>query len=241
MQSSNITEPLFYLHNEVKKHVLTQLIECAKVAYPEGKKINYILDDTQRIFLTISDQFIDADYGVFVTNSSKEVKALEDLKALANQAISSGMITLKEAVTIIQSQSLADVKQIVIAAEQKADQSKQDEQTHEQQLQAQQVQAQQQIATQHEDREDKRLTEKLDAEKEVAYIKTFGGKNASPEDDANNDGTPDILEYDKLKQDLLIHKDKMNLENKKMQNDAAIAKDKLAVEKIKARKPTSSK
>lgn len=238
MQSSNITEPLFYIHNELKKCVLTQLIECAKVAYPEGKKINYILDNAQRIFLTITDKFSNADYGVFVTNSSKEVKALEDLKALANQAISSGMITLKEAVTIIQSQSLAEVKQIVIAAEQKADQDKQSEQQQEQSMQQQQIQATQQTAQEHEDREDKRLAMKLDAEKEMTYIKTFGGVNASPEDDANGDGTPDVLEYKKLEQEMIMHKDKVNLENKKMVNDKQIATDKLAVEKIKARKPT---
>lgn len=82
VQSSNITEPIFFMHSEVKKQVLNHLIETAKVVMPESKKINYIIDDTNRVFLEINEEFINADYGVFVTNSSKEVASLENLKSL---------------------------------------------------------------------------------------------------------------------------------------------------------------
>src|SRR5690606_35741692 len=51
VQSSHITEPIFYKHNEVKKHVLTHLIKTAKVVYPNNKKINYILDDMSRVMI----------------------------------------------------------------------------------------------------------------------------------------------------------------------------------------------
>src|SRR5690606_23522640 len=94
VQSSNITEPIFYMHNEVKKHVLTHLIEAAKVIMPENTKLNYVLDDMTRVFLEVSEEFADADYGVFITNSAKEVKALEDLRSMAQQAAASGLMTL---------------------------------------------------------------------------------------------------------------------------------------------------
>src|SRR5690606_9968912 len=127
VQSSHITEPLFYMHNEVKKHVITHLIECAKTAYPEGKKINYILDDMSRIFLTIDEQFQNADYGVFVTNTAKETKALEDLRAIAQQAVASGIVSLKELVSIFDSNSISDIKDVVNKAEQRVQEEKERE------------------------------------------------------------------------------------------------------------------
>lgn len=248
VQSSHITEPLFYVHNEVKKHVLTQLIECAKVAFPEGKKINYIMDDMTRVFLSIDDQFKNADYGVFVTNTSKEVKVLEDLRAIAQQAVASGIISLTELVSIFDSDSVADIKNVVKKGEAKADQAKQQEYQAQQDLQAQALQAAQELETVKADRLDQRELIKGEIQKELAYIKTFGGMNASPGDDSDGNGIPDIVEFSKLDQQADQHRDTMSLENRKldlekqkMESDKEIAEKKIAVDKIKARKPTSSK
>ena len=63
-QSSYITEPWFYIHNEIKLKVLEALIETAKFAYPGQKKLQYITDDVQRVFMTVDmDKFADSDYG----------------------------------------------------------------------------------------------------------------------------------------------------------------------------------
>ena len=216
VQSSHITEPLFYLHNEVKKHVLTQLIECAKVAYPEGKKINYILDDMSRVFLNIEEGFADADYGVFVTNSAKETRALEDLKTIAQQAVASGIISLRELVTIFDSESVADIKNVVKQAESRADDSKQQEYQSQQQLQQQMLESQAQMQSEQNDRLDNREVIKGEIQKELAYIKTFGGKNASPEDDGDGNGIPDVVEYEKLSQQAKEHEDEVVLKNREM-------------------------
>jgi len=248
VQSSHITEPLFYVHNEVKKHVLTQLIECAKVALPEGKKINYIGDDMTRVFLEISDDFRNADYGVFVTNTSKEVKVLEDLKMIAQQAVASGIISLTELVAIFDSDSVADIKNTVKRAEARADAQRQEEGQQAQALQQQMLEAQAKMQSDLQDRLDNREVIKGDINKEITYIKTFGGVNNSATEDTDNNGIPDIVEYDKLDQAAAEHSDKMDLENRKLQverekmkNDKEIAEKKIAADKIKARsKPKSS-
>lgn len=246
MQSSSITEPLFYMHNEVKKNVLTHLLECAKIAYPEGKKISFILDDAQRIFLEINDDFINADYGIFMTNSAKEVKSLEDLRAIAQQAVSAGIMEFDELVTMFDSNSMSEIKQSVKRASQrKKEQQEREYQSQMEQLQAQQQaqaqQAEQQLAWQAEQNQLDR-----DNNIEEAYIKTFGGKNADPTMDADSNGIPDVVEFDKLYEDARQHDDKMSLEREKlkterekMSNDKDIAERKLAVEKIKARKSNS--
>jgi len=241
-QSSHITEPLFYIHGEVKKHVLTQLIECAKVAYPSGHKINYILDDMSRVFLTVDEEFQNADYGVFVTNSAKEVKALDDLKAIAQQAVASGIITLTELVSIFDSTSIADVKNVVKKAEQKADQQRQAEQDQEQGLQQQMIDGQKELEEYKADRLDDREVIKGEIQKELAYIKTFGGVNASPTDDADSDGVPDVVEFMNFYQERDQHKEKMQLEREKIKSNEKIAEAKNKVDMVKARqKPKTSK
>lgn len=247
MQSSSITEPLFYMHNEVKKHVLTQLVECAKFAYPLGKKISFILDDAQRIFLEINDEFVNADYGIFMTNSAKEVKSLEDLRSIAQQALSAGIMGFDELVTMFDSNSMAEIKGSVKRAVKKQQADKE----REYQAQQEQVQAQNQglLEQQKANQEWQANENALDREAKIeeAYIKTFGGKNASPADDADANGIPDIVEYDRLSEDARQHDDKMSLdreklkvEREKMASDQAIAKEKVAVDRIKANKPTSS-
>lgn len=242
VQSSHITEPLFYLHNEVKKHVLTQLIECAKVAYPEGKKINYIMDDMSRVFLTLDEGFKNADYGVFVTNSAKEVKVLEDLRSLAQQAVASGIVSLTELVSIFDSDSIADIKNVVKKAEQRKQGEVEQEQGAAQQLQQQMIDAQAQMATEEADRLDQREIIKGEIQKELAYIKTFGGINASPADDADSDGTPDIAEWANLEEQARQHNDKMSLEERKLKLQDKIATEKNKVDMVKARqKPKTNK
>jgi len=243
VQSSHITEPLFYMHNEIKKHVLSHLIETAKVAYPEGKKINYILDDMSRVFLSLEEGFKDADYGVFVTNGAKEVKALEDLRSLSQQAVASGIITLTELVSIFDSDSIADIKNIVLKGEQRKQGQVEQEQQAAQQLQQQALEAQAQIESDKADRLDAREEIKGEIQKEVAYIKTFGGVNSSPTEDADSDGVPDVVEYLQMSQDAKFHDDQMNLEDKKLkQKDREIdMKEKIERIKAKARPKPSSK
>lgn len=248
MQSSSITEPLFYMHNEVKKHVLTQLLECAKFAYPKGKKISFILDDAQRIFLEINDEFVDADYGIFMSNSAKEVKALEDLKGLAQQALSAGIIQFDELVTMFDSNSMSEIKNSVKRGIQRVKEEKErDLQAQQQQIQMQnqgvmEAQKAQQDWTSNENALDR------EAKIEEAYIKTFGGKNASPDMDADSNGIPDIVEYDRLNEEARQHDDNMSLEREKlkvekekMASDQKIAEKKIEADKMKARASAAKK
>lgn len=81
---------------------------------------------------------------------------------------------------------------------------------------------------------------KLHSEEKQEYIRTFGGKNGSPTDDSNSDGTFDILQYEKLNQDwaykekmLEITKQKSALESKKANDDMVKHKDNVNLQKMK--------
>lgn len=232
VQSSNITEPIFYMHNEVKKHVLTHLIETAKVVMPENSRINYILDDMTRVFLEISEEFIDADYGVFITNSAKEVRALEDLRAMAQQAAASGLMTLTDLITIFDSNSMADIKAVVQQSEIKA----QEQAEAERQAQLEQIQAQGEIdralQSEEHDRLDNREYIKGELALEREEIRALG---FAKDTDVNNNNIPDVLEVERLRQQEREHKDKISLEKQKLEVQERIAKQKAEVDKIKAR------
>ena len=59
VQSSHITEPLFWAHNQCKRHVLNMLLNTAKGAWEQTgkKKLNYIFDNGERAYIDISDKF----------------------------------------------------------------------------------------------------------------------------------------------------------------------------------------
>lgn len=238
IQSSHITEPLFYMHNEIKRHVITQLIECAKFAYPEGKKINYILDDMTRVFLSLDEGFANADYGVFVTNSAKETKSIEDLKQIAQQAVASGIISLKELVSIFDSNSMADIKNTVERAEQRADQAKEREYQAQQDAIQAEIDGQAKIQETLQDRLDQREVIKGEIQKEISAIQALG---FAEDKDSDSNGIPDVLEYEKLSQQAKEHTDKVSLEREKIKSAQDIAKLKAETDKYKADKSASKK
>jgi hypothetical protein len=72
VQSAHITEPWFWIHNQVKKECITMLLDTAKFAWKDNKTcIQYILDDATRAFLTLSDNFFYEDYDIFVEDTTK--------------------------------------------------------------------------------------------------------------------------------------------------------------------------
>jgi len=198
VQSSFVTEPIFYRHNEIKKNVLSGLIEAAKYCWKEGgKKINYIMDNMSRMIINISDQFLNADYGLFVSNQARDTQVLEGLRALANQAIASGTMSLKEATVILQSNSIAEIKNTI----EQSEAAKQEEQATQQQYQLQQIEANKQAALAQiqftESQKNQREQDKNAALIEIAQINSFkGAKN----DDVNQDSIPDQLELAKFEQ-----------------------------------------
>ena len=91
-----------------------------RLSLKTGEKISYILDDVGRKFIEISDEFLSSEFGIFVTNSSSEVKNLDMLKQVAQLALQSKEITLKDYVSMVKSQSISEIENMMELAEQKA-------------------------------------------------------------------------------------------------------------------------
>jgi len=192
--SSLITEPWFYIHNEIKRKVLTQLLECAKMAYPKTKKIHMITDDAQNLSMSIDmDKFADSDYGVFVTNSSREHMILQKLEGLATQAVASGAAALSDIVKMYRAKSVAEFSKLLEASEEKRDAMAQQQQQVQQQMQQEMLAAQ-------DAREDKRMAfdsneNRLDRE---AKIREAVIKATSFDTDTGESGELEAVKYGEL-------------------------------------------
>ena len=262
VQSSHITEPLFWAHNQCKRHALNMLLNTAQGAWQQtGKqKLSYIFDNGERAYLDIQDKFYYEDMDVFVSDTSKDMENIQKLQQLIQPAMQNGA-SLLEAAEVLTNDNFNIIKQKLQEMQQRQEQMQQQAQEAEQQ-QAMQLQQ-----MQNEQREQELMLEeakmeleryKIDADNQtkiaVAEISAYRG---TEEKDANNNGIPDPMEIAKdataqrkiasdeytkryeARQKREIEDKKIELEREKMKHEMDLQKqkDKAAEERerIKAR------
>lgn len=262
VQSSHITEPLFWVHNQVKRHVLNMLLNTAKGAWEESgkQKLQYVFDNGERAFLDISKKFYYEDMDVFVSDTSKDMENIQKLQQLIQPAMQNGA-SLLEAAEILTNDNFNILKQKL------KDMQTRQEEIMQQQQEAEQQQAVQLQQMQNEQREQELMLEeakmeleryKIDADNQtkiaVAEISAYRG---TEEKDANNNGIPDPMEIAKdataqrkiasdeytkryeARQKKEIEDKKIDLERERMKHEMALQKQKDDAaeerERIKAR------
>lgn len=202
LQSSHITEPLFWVHNQCKKHVLTMLLNTAKGVWEESgkKKLQYVFDNGERAFLAITKQFYYEDMDVFVNDTSKDTENIAKLQQLIQPAMQNGA-SLLEAAEVLTNDNFNIIKQKLKDMQDRQDQLQQ------QQQEAQQQQAMQLQQMQNEAKEQELMLKeaemdlqryKIDADNQtkiaVAEISTYRG---TEDKDINMNGIPDPMEIAK--------------------------------------------
>ena len=202
VQSSHITEPLFWVHNQVKRHVMNMLLNTAKGAWEEtGKtKLSYVFDNGERAFLDISKKFYYEDMDVFVSDTSKDLENIQKLQQLIQPAMQNGA-SLLEAAEVLTNDNFNILKQKL-----KDMQTRQEElQQQQQEAQAQQAQQLQEMQNQAKEQELMLQEAQMDLQRyqidqdnatkiAVAEISAYRG---SEEKDIDGDGIPDPIEIGK--------------------------------------------
>lgn len=199
VQSAHITEPLFWVHNQVKKEVLSMLLNTAKFAWKDSDKrcIHYVLDDATRAFLTLNDDFFYEDMDIFLDDSTKNQQQLEALKQLMQPAMQNGA-SLLDIAEIITMDNINMIKNRLEDIEQKR-------MEQQQALEEQQAQREQQmIQMQNEVKEEELMIKeaemdlekyKIDADNAtkitVAQLQAYRGLE---DQDQNDNGIPDTME-----------------------------------------------
>lgn len=143
--SYHITEPLFWNHNQVKRRVLTMLLNTSKAAWKDNKRyLNYILDDATRAFVQLSDNFFYEDMDIFVDDSTKNQQYIDQLKQLLQPAMQNGA-SLLDIAEIITLDNMSMIKNRLEEIEQKRMEQMQQQQQAEQQAQQQMAEQQNQL------------------------------------------------------------------------------------------------
>ena len=266
VQSSHITEPLFWVHNQCKRRVLNMLLNTAKGAWEEtGKqKLQYIFDNGERAFLDITPKFYYEDMDVFVSDTSKDLENIQKLQQLIQPAMQNGA-SLLEAAEILTNDNFNIIKQKLKDMQTRQEQIQQQQQEAEaqQQQQLQQMQnesKQQELMLQEAQMDLQRYQIDQDNQTKIA-VAQINAYRGTEELDQDQNGIPDpveigkqAIEQQKINQDAYnkryeakqkreIEDQKIQLEKDKMKHEAELqkAKDDAAYEREKLKARTALK
>ena len=263
VQSSHITEPLFWVHNQCKRRVLNMLLNTAKGAWEEtGKqKLQYIFDNGERAFLDITPKFYYEDMDVFVSDTSKDLENIQKLQQLIQPAMQNGA-SLLEAAEILTNDNFNIIKQKLKDMQTRQEQMQQQQQEAEaqQQQQLQQMQnesKQQELMLQEAQMDLQRYQIDQDNQTKIA-VAQINAYRGTEELDQDQNGIPDPIEIGKqaieqqkinqeaynkryeAKQKREIEDQKIQLEKDKMKHETELqkAKDDAAYEREKLKSRT---
>lgn len=263
VQSSHITEPLFWVHNQCKRRVLNMLLNTAKGAWEEtGKqKLQYIFDNGERAFLDITPKFYYEDMDVFVSDTSKDLENIQKLQQLIQPAMQNGA-SLLEAAEILTNDNFNIIKQKLKDMQTRQEQIQQQQQEAEaqQQQQLQQMQnesKQQELMLQEAQMDLQRYQIDQDNQTKIA-VAQINAYRGTEELDQDQNGIPDPIEIGKqaieqqkinqeaynkryeAKQKREIEDQKIQLEKDKMKHETELqkAKDDAAYEREKLKSRT---
>jgi hypothetical protein len=141
VQSSHITEDIFRKFSRMEQRDLQALLDYSKEAWLIGKKGMYVMSDgTQEIFALDSNLHLEADYGIFVSDSGKDQDKLDTLKALSQSMVQNG-IPASTIAEMVDADSFSQIKEKIKSAEA----AQQQLQQAQQQAEAQQQEAQREL------------------------------------------------------------------------------------------------
>lgn len=266
VQSSHITEPLFWVHNQCKRRVLNMLLNTAKGAWEETgkKKLQYIFDNGERAFLDITPKFYYEDMDVFVSDTSKDLENIQKLQQLIQPAMQNGA-SLLEAAEVLTNDNFNIIKQKLKDMQTRQEQMQQQQQEAEaqQQQQLQQMQneaKQQELMLQEAQMDLQRYQIDQDNQTKIA-VAQINAYRGTEDMDQNDNGIPDVAELGKqaleqqkinqeaynkryeAKQKREIEDQKIQLEKDKMKHETELqkAKDDAAYEREKLKAKTAIK
>lgn len=272
IQSAHITEPWFWVHNQVKKAALTMLLDTSKEAWKGNKRfLHYILDDSTRAFLTLSDQFFYEDMDVFIDDATKNQQQIEALRNLMQPAMQNGA-SLLDIAEIITLDNVNMIKNRLEEIEQKRMQQQQAME------EAQAQREQQAIQMQNEIKEEELMIKEAEMDLKkyeidqnnatkitVAQLNAYRGtenmdqdgngvidvneiaKNALEQQKINSDAASKQLELNNKKREADMKRDienkKIELEKQRMQHEEKLQKmaDQAAMERERLKAKTALK
>lgn len=217
-QSSTITEAIYFKpHEIVWQEIFNSMLQCAQTLFAGKKMIKqFVLDDMSVEVLKLGPDDLNADFGIFVSNASKDVEVYNNLQALAQPLIQNDKAKFSDIISLFKGTSINELEKDIKESEQRLQQEQL------QQIRAQQETQQQQIQAQQQEKEAERMFEmQLQAQKDDAamqreLVKLQAKINDLPDDTFEQQKFKEELqlEYDKLAQEKELTKLELNSKEK---------------------------
>lgn len=213
--SATITKQYYQVMDSVTTDLLIDTLNACKIAFKDGMMGSIILgDQRQKIFTINPKHFSFTDYDIHISDSSDIIRDMQDIKMLTMEMLKGGIAEADMVVEAITTESLTEMKDVVLKSYGK----KKEENSQLQQMQQALQQAQEQLQQiqqqaeqiQAENEQLKAKSYELDAKKiEYDYdVKKEANKNA-------NDFNTNKIELDKSR----IELEKLQLFDESKDND----------------------
>jgi hypothetical protein len=204
----------------VKEKVLEHLLEIAKIAYSTNEQGKLVFDEFSRMMLD-TKSLLNTDFGLYVSDSIKDNSILEQLKGLAKEGISSGTLQFSNFVTLLKSNSIAEVENSIKQSEER----KMKMQEQQNAIQQQQIESNEKLAREKMDRDENQKQLDREARLREAEIRALGNIGMS-NPDMNQNAIPDVMEATKLS----LQQSKQQFEQVEKQQKMELEKSKMQVQ-----------
>ena len=238
LQSSNITEYIFFMHNQVKRRIYTNLLECAKFAYHDGHTSQMFMDDgTLHILQLTRGQLLFSNMDVYVTDNATELQNLDTLKQFAGHMLQAGA-SVSMAAEIITSDNVNVLKTKIKNIEELQQANAQAAQEAEAAKEAELLQMKLQSEAERNRIIEEDSIRKSNTSLEIALI------NAEAKVEGNavfGTGEETNFELDLDSQKLQLERDRLNEDVRKRYSTEQLAREKMAVDSMLKQKEMESK
>jgi len=216
IQSSNITEILFFAHNKLWERVLEKAVNIEaslkKPGYHTLMSRNSL--SNVRTLIVREDEFENADFQIFLTNSPEDAEIFNQIKMLYQPLLQHGKAKFSQIIKMLQQKnSTQELIRDIEKFEQVVEMQQQQEQQNamEQTRMAQETEIQkEQMRMQHE-KELQHMKDQTDIT--VEKIRALG---FAKDQDINNNNVPDVLEIERLKHEVTKSNRELDIKEKEL-------------------------
>lgn len=210
-QSSFITNEIFKIHDNVKKRVLTLLLETSKIAMKNNpQKFQHIGDDYMAEVFEIDDEFLEQEYGILVDNDNDLTKLEQNIEQLAHAAMQNQTLKFGDLMKLYTSSSMSEKQRIIEQGEEEMIARTEAQQEKQNQIQQEQIQASKEMAARAEQIELQKHSDDLQMQKyktdQDNLTKRMGLANADMDsaDDNMAESRKLDIQYQTMQDDLAL-------------------------------------
>jgi hypothetical protein len=238
VQSTYVTTKWHSIHDNTKVRALRCLLEAAKVAFKNGLRKNFVLDNGSIAMLEYDPELmLDAEIGIQISTAKEDQKIMSMMQQLAQPFIQNSKGNFSMVIDLLREKDPATLYRKFKRIEADLEQKEQEQADAEQQLEHNKIASQEQMF--HEKMENDNEQKELDREMQIQK-QTIATMGFEKNQDFNENGVPDVLEASRVaQQQLKINFDaatkRLELKQKaeEHRDKIGIEKSRIAVEKQK--------